>query len=102
MKLPHITPEILARFREESILDCRDTPRWNPVVLELFDVLLGFTPHTLNEMAMCCRLGAAQSRQFAQAASSLVVKEQHERSAEFRDELARRLQEMATPDRPGR
>jgi hypothetical protein len=53
------------------------------------------TSHELTEIAMCLRLGAAQSRKFAEEATSLPVKENHVQSAEFRARLAERVQKMA-------
>jgi len=54
--------------------------------------LMAWTDIELAELAICARYGAQKSREEAEKTSAVSVKHIHLRTAEVRDELARRLE----------
>jgi hypothetical protein len=49
----------------------------------------------LTELAICLKIGAAREREYAQKATSIAVKQIHEKVAANREKLARRLETIA-------
>lgn len=58
-------------------------------------VMPRFSTQDLIEIAMCCRLGARKAREEAQTRSDLSTHEILEQTAEYREELGRRIQSLA-------
>jgi len=53
---------------------------------------MAWTDTELAELAMCSRYGATKAREDAERATAVSVKDAHLKTAELREEMARRLE----------
>jgi hypothetical protein len=92
--LPKITPDILARFNDELIIDDHSVaPRWSGAAQDLMDMAgLNLSPAQRRELIQCVRIGIYRAQKDVEEQKDLSTRAIHEETVKRREELLRLLE----------